>query len=241
MSTEPASGKQTTAPGHRAGRFLHHNGLGLFFLIGFLLALAGQAVAGHADFNNQLVSDGMAPISFGAYLTSSDFAVDVTENWQSEYLQFFLFIFATVWLVQRGSPESKELHKAGTESDKEQMVGAHAKEDSPRWAAATDWRGFLYSRSLGLVMGVVFLLSWLAQSVAGVAAYNEQQLRGLQAPISWAQYISSADFWSRTLQNWQSELLAVASMAILAIFLRQRGSPESKPVGAPHSATGVEG
>jgi hypothetical protein len=222
-------------------RFLRDNSLGLFFLTTFLLALAGQAVAGHADFNNQLLTDGMAPISFGAYVTSSDFAVDVTENWQSEYLQFFLYISATVWLLQRGSPESKKLDKAGTESDKDQMVGEHAKHDSPRWAAATDWRGYVYSRSLGLVMGCIFLLSWLAQSITGVAAYNEQQLRQLQAPSTWADYVSSADFWNRTLQNWQSELLAVASMAILAIYLRQRGSPESKPVGAGHEATGVEG
>ncbi|MDG9717658.1 hypothetical protein QC282_13760 [Streptomyces sp. DH24] len=207
----------------------------------FLICLAGQAVAGHAEFNNQLRTDGMAPLTFGAYLTTSDFAVDVTENWQSEYLQFFLYIFATVYLLQRGSPESKELDRSGTESDRDQMVGEHARDDSPRWAAAKGWRQVIYSRSLGLVMGSIFLLSWLAQSIAGVAAYNEQQLRQLQAPVSWSQYLSSADFWSRTLQNWQSELLAVASMAILAIYLRQRGSPESKPVGASHSATGVEG
>ncbi|WP_328370948.1 hypothetical protein OG800_46865 [Streptomyces sp. NBC_00445] len=241
MSTEPAPGDGTTAAPHRARRFLRHNSLGLFFMGTFLLALAGQAVVGHAAFNNQLRTDDMALISFGAYVTTSDFAVDVTENWQSEYLQFFLYIFATVWLLQRGSPESKELDRAGTESDKEQMTGEHARDDSPRWAAATDWRGVLFSRSLGLAMGTIFLLSWLAQSVTGVAAYNEQQLRQLQAPLSWAEYLSSADFWDRTLQNWQSELLAVGSMAVLAIYLRQRGSPESKPVGAPHSATGVEG
>jgi hypothetical protein len=99
----------------------------------------------------------------------------------------------------------------------------------------------VYSRSLGLVMGALFLLSWLAQSVAGSAAYNEQQLRDLQAPVGWAGYVASADFWNRTLQNWQSELLAVASMVVLSIYLRQRGSPESKPVGAAHTATGVEG
>ncbi|MYS88623.1 MULTISPECIES: DUF6766 family protein [Streptomyces] len=241
MTPAPEHGEDTAPAGRRARRFLRHNSLGLFFLTSFLLALAGQAVAGRAEFNNQLVSDGMAPLGFGAYLTSSDFAVDVTENWQSEYLQFFLYIFATVWLLQRGSPESKELDKAGTESDRDQMVGPYAKGDSPRWAAATDWRGFVYSRSLGLVMGAVFLLSWLTQSVTGVAAYNEEQLRRLQAPISWTEYLSAADFWSRTLQNWQSELLAVASMAVLAIYLRQRGSPESKPVGASDSATGVEG
>ncbi|MFE9773309.1 DUF6766 family protein [Streptomyces sp. NPDC005931] len=222
-------------------RFLRHNGLGLFFLTTFLLTLVGQAVSGHADFNNQLVADGLVPVGLGAYLTSSDFAVDVTENWQSEYLQFFLYVFATVWLLQRGSPESKELGRSGPESDEDQMAGDHATPDSPRWARHKDWRGTLYSRSLGLAMGGIFLLSWLAQSITGVAAHNEEQLRRLQAPTTWAHYTSSADFWNRTLQNWQSELLAVASMAVLSIYLRQRGSPESKPVGAPHTATGVEG
>jgi hypothetical protein len=222
-------------------RFVRDNGLTLGFGIGFLLALAGQAVAGHAEFNNQLATDGMAQIGFGDYLMSSDFAVDVTENWQSEYLQFFLYIFATVWLLQRGSPESKKMHEAGPESDKEQRMGDHARRDSPRWAGAGGVRQALFSRSLGLVMATLFFLSWLAQSIAGVAAYNEQQLRQLQAPIGWGDYLACSDFWSRTLQNWQSELLAVASMAILSVYLRQRGSPESKPVGAPHSATGVEG
>ncbi|MGA5503923.1 DUF6766 family protein [Streptomyces umbrinus] len=221
--------------------FLRDNGLGLFFTVAFLLALVGQAIAGHADFNNQLAVDGLQQVSLGEYVTTSDFAVDVSENWQSEYLQFFLYIGVTVWLLQRGSPESKELHKAGTESDEAQLVGEHAKENSPRWAKASGWRRAVYSHSLLLVMGTVFLLSWLVQSITGTAAYNEQRLRQLQAPLSWADYLGAADFWSRTLQNWQSEMLAVASMAVLSIYLRQRGSPESKPVGAAHGATGVEG
>ncbi|WP_166020326.1 DUF6766 family protein [Streptomyces chilikensis] len=225
----------------RAGRFLRENSLGLVFLLGFLATLAGQLLAGRAELNNDLVSEGLPPVGLLAYATSSDFAVDVTENWQSEYLQFFLYIFGTVWLLQRGSPESKEIGRAGTESDREQRTGTHARADSPRWASAPGWRGVLFSRSLGLVMGGIFLLSWLAQSVTGTAAYNEERLRSLEGPVGWGGYVTSADFWSRTLQNWQSELLAVASMAVLSIYLRQRGSPESKPVGAPHSATGVEG
>ncbi|UUU26392.1 DUF6766 family protein [Streptomyces sp. DSM 40750] len=222
-------------------RFLRENSLGLVFGTMFLLAVIGQAFAGHADFNNQLAADDLQEITFGDYVTSSDFAVDVTENWQSEYLQFFLYVFLTVWLVQRGSPESKSPARIGVESDKEQRVGPHARPESPRWAAAGGIRLKLYASSLGSVMGAVFALSWLAQSITGVAAYNEQQLRQLQAPMSWPGYVVSADFWSRTLQNWQSEFLAIASMAILSIYLRQRGSPESKPVGAAHSATGVEG
>ncbi|MFF2775910.1 DUF6766 family protein [Streptomyces sp. NPDC058052] len=225
----------------RKGIFWRDNSLTLAFGGAFLLVLAGQAVAGRAGYNEDLAVDGMQQLTIGEYLMSSDFAVDVTENWQSEFLQFFLYIFGTVWLLQRGSPESKELHKAGTESDEEQRIGDHVRADSPRWAGTKDWRQRLYSRSLGTAMALLFVLSWLAQSIAGTAAYNEQQLRELLPPVSWSDYLVSADFWDRSLQNWQSELLAVAAMAILSVYLRQRGSPESKPVGAAHTSTGVEG
>ncbi|MDQ4036820.1 MAG: hypothetical protein M3313_00335 [Actinomycetota bacterium] len=221
--------------------FLRDNGLSLFFGTIFLLALVGQGLTGHAAYNNEALSDGITPVSLLRYLTSSTFAVDVTENWQSEYLQFLLFILVTVWLLQRGSPESKELDNAGLESDKDQMIGKYAKRESPKWAKVGGPRLHVYSNSLVLVMGMIFLLSWLAQSIAGQAAYNEEQLAELQEPISWTSYLGSADFWNRTFQNWQSEFLAVASMVLLAIYLRQRGSPESKPVGAAHTSTGVEG
>ncbi|WP_030844840.1 DUF6766 family protein [Streptomyces sp. NRRL F-4474] len=227
--------------GPRQGSFWRDNSLTLAFGIAFLIVLVGQAVAGHAEFNKQLTVDGLQQLSLGQYVTSSDFAVDVTENWQSEFLQFSLYIFGTVWLVQRGSPESKELHKVGTESDREQRMGDHATPDSPRWAGTKDWRQGVYARSLGLVMGGLFVLSWTAQSITGMAAYDEQQLRQLQDPVGWGGYLASPDFWNRTLQNWQSELLAVAAMVILSVYLRQRGSPESKPVGAAHTSTGVEG
>jgi hypothetical protein len=174
-------------------------------------------------------------------VTSSDYWVDVLENWQSEYLQFTLFIFATVWLLQRGSPESKEPDKVGTESDKDQMIGEYATERSPRWARARGLRLWLYSNSLVLVMGAIWVASWLGQSVTGRVVYNADQLDHQEAAVSWARYVTTSDFWNRTLQNWQSEFLAVGSMAVLAIYLRQRGSPESKPVGAPHDSTGVEG
>ncbi|QGV76968.1 DUF6766 family protein [Streptomyces ficellus] len=225
----------------RVTGFLRDNGISLVFGAAFLAALFGQALAGQAAYNNDLRSVGARALSFGDYLTTSHFAVDVTENWQSEYLQFFLFLFATVWLVQRGSPESKELHKAGTESDEDQRVGEHAELESPRWASVGGVRQALYSRSLGVVMFLLFAGSWYAQSVAGAAVYGEERLRELQDPVPWSDYLLTADFWSRTLQNWQSELLAVGSMAIFAVFLRQRGSPESKPVGAAHSSTGIEG
>ena len=221
--------------------FVRESSLSLVFLLLFLGSLVGQAFAGWHQFNNQQVGEQLGRVTFAEYLSSAEFVVDVAENWQSEYLQFFFYIFATVWLVQRGSPESKELDRMGRESDEDQKVGKYAEKRSPAWAKASGWRRTLYSSSLLLVMGTIFLLSWAVQSVAGWIAFGEERLRNLQEPISWAAYVTNADFWSRTLQNWQSEFLAVGSMAVLAIYLRERGSPESKPVGAPHDSTGVQG
>ncbi|MHA6791912.1 DUF6766 family protein [Pseudonocardia bannensis] len=222
-------------------RALRDNGLSLAFGLLFLAALVGQAFAGQADFNDRQLAQGAEQVTLIDYVTSSDFGVDVVENWQSEYLQFFLYIFGTVWLVQRGSPESKNLDEAGLESDRAQKVGRFAGPESPRWAATADWRTTVFSRSLGLLMGGIFLLSWAVMSVAGWAAYNAERLGQRQDAVSWLSYVGSADFWNRTLQNWQSELLAVGSMAIFAVFLRQRGSPESKPVGDPHTTTADTG
>jgi hypothetical protein len=220
---------------------LRHNGLTLAFLTLFLLALVFQAVAGWDLANEERDRHGEPAMSFLRYVTSSDFGSAVMENWQSEYLQFTLFILLTVWLLQRGSPESKELDKAGLESDEDQMVGEHAREDSPRWAKAGGIRRKLYENSLLLVMGTIWVGSWFAQSITGLTRYNADRLSHQQDTVTWPSYLTSSDFWETTLQNWQSEFLAVASMAILAVYLRQRGSPESKPVGASHQATGVEG
>ena len=222
-------------------RFLRDNGLSLFFGTIFLLAVLGQAISGLAQYNQQQLGSGADPVSFWAYVTSSSFAVDVAENWQSEYLQFFLMIVVTVWLVQRGSTESKKPDEVGSESDRQQKVGPHAQDDSPTWARLGGWRTAVYSRSLATVMGLFFVGSLLAQSIAGRAAYNAEQLGQFSDPVSWIGYASSADFWNRTLQNWQSEFLAVCSAVLFSIYLRQRGSPESKPVGAPHDATAQEG
>jgi len=221
--------------------FFKHNSLSIVFLALFLAALVLQAFAGHADLNEDQLRHDNPTMSLGRYVLSSEFGVAVLENWQSEYLQFTLFIIATVWLLQRGSPESKELHKAGRESDKDQLVGEHARADSPRWAKVADLRRTLYENSLLIVMAAIWLASWFAQSITGVNEYNAERLDHHQLPVSWADYLGRPDFWEKTLQNWQSEFLAVGSMAILAVYLRQRGSSESKPVGAPHHATGTEG
>jgi len=215
--------------------------LTIAFTVLLLGSLAGQAVSGLAGANEAALDAGLPKLMLLEYLTSSSFTVDIAENWQSEYLQFLLYILLTVWLVQKGSPESKAPEDAGRESDKDQKVGRYAQADSPAWAKVDGWRRSVYSHSLGAVMGLVFLGSWSAQFVAGRSAYNADQLRDLQAPLSWTQYAIAPDFWNRTLQNWQSEFLAVASMVVFSIYLRERGSPESKPVGEPHESTGVGG
>jgi hypothetical protein len=221
--------------------FLKDNGLSVGFGLLFLATLAGQAISGHDTVNHdQLLHQG-DPVSLGHYVTSALFWADVMENWQSEYLQFTLYIFATVWLIQKGSNESKEPASVGRESDEEQQLGAHATPSSPRWARAGGWRTTVYSNSLLLVMAGIWVASWLAQSITGRINYNAEQLGHQAAPVSWPAYVTTSDFWNRTLQNWQSEFLAVGSMVILSVYLRQRGSPESKPVGAPHGATATEG
>jgi hypothetical protein len=222
-------------------RFPRENSLSVVFGLLFFGALAGQAVAGYHDFNNDQAQHHGSAVSFGRYLTSSQFGSAVMENWQSEYLQFTLFVLFTIWFVQRGSPESKELGKEGRESDRQQQLGRYAHRYSPLWARVGGLRTFLYSNSLLIVMGAIWIGTWFAQSVTSLTDYNATRLEHREDAISWASYLGTADFWEKTLQNWQSEFLAVGSMAILAVYLRQRGSPESKPVGASHDATGVEG
>ena len=228
-------------------RFLKDQGLSIFFLVLFLGSLAGQAVAGHNLHNEEAVTNAMLThqsadtMSFVRYLVSSDFGNGVLENWQSEYLQFVTFLIATVWLVQRGSAESKKPGSEGRESDAQQQTGRHAEPDSPRWASIGGWRQQLYENSLLYVMGAIWIASWFGQSVTGWSAYNSEQHEQAQAAISYLAYLGSSSFWEATLQNWQSEFLAVGSMIVFTIYLRQRGSPQSKPVGAAHTDTAVEG
>jgi hypothetical protein len=222
-------------------RFARDNGLSLFFGALFLITIAAQSVAGWKDYNEELVAQGDPTISWARYLYSSQFGAAVMENWQSEFLQFFLFIFATIWLVQRGSNESKKIDEIGLESDRQQRVGAHAAPNSPRFARTKGFLFHVYANSLLIVMGLCFLGSWCAQSVTTWTIYNAEQIDHEEAAVGWAEYLLTPDFWEKSLQNWQSEFLAVGTMAVFTIYLRQRGSPESKPVGAPHEETASSG
>jgi hypothetical protein len=221
--------------------WLWNNSLSLAFGVLFAAAVLGQSLAGHRAYNEEQLAHEQATISYERYLVSSDFGQALLENWQSEYLQFALFILATIWLVQRGSNESKRPEDGGRESDARQLIGEHAQRNSPLWAKVGGWRTLIYSNSLLLVMAVIFFGSWFGQSVTGWTEYNSNQQAHDEATVSWLGYIARPEFWEQTFQNWQSEFLAVGSMAVFTIYLRQRGSPESKPVGAPHNQTGTSG
>lgn len=221
-------------------RLLRENGLTLFFLALFAATVAAQAAVGVAGYNDQQLAHHGEPISLGSYLTNSTFAANLMENWQSEFLQTLLFVFATIWLVQRGSPESKDPGDEGMRSDREEMLGEHADEDSPRWARGGRFGRAIYGHSLSLVVLLIFVGSWSAQAVTGRVSYNAGQLDHQQAPVSLLSYLGTPDFWERSLQNWQSEFLALAASTILAVYLRERGSTQSKPVGRPHDETAVQ-
>jgi len=221
-------------------RRLRPHSLSIFFAVLFVGTLVGQSFAGLAAFNEDQLAHGASATTYWSFVTSSAFVVDVAENWQSEFLQFFVFILATIWLVQAGSGESKKQGDEGIGTERDQLIGPHALKESPRWARLGGWRAVVYSNSLLLVMGAIFVFSWWTQSVAGQVVYNQEQAEHGQPDVSWLGYVASADFWNRTLQNWQSEFLAVGCMVAFSIFLRQRGSSESKPVGTPHHTASVE-
>jgi uncharacterized protein DUF6766 len=222
-------------------RFARENSLSLVCGLAFLGSAVGQALAGQRAFNEEQLAHGGETVSLARYLVSSDFGEALLENWQSEFLQFTFFILATVWLVQRGSNESKRPDEVGLESDQKQRIGSYAEERSPLWAKARGWRVAVYSNSLVIAMTAIFLGAWSTQSVTGWTEFNADQREHDQPTVSWVGYLTRPDFWEKTFQNWQSEFLAVGTMAVFTIYLRQRGSPESKPVGAPHDETATSG
>jgi hypothetical protein len=219
-------------------RWLRDNSLSIFFGVLLLAALVGQSIAGHLDYNEEQRQHDSETISYGRYVFSSSFGRAMLENWQSEWLQFVLFTLATIWLIQKGSNESKQPQAAGTESDEQQRVGEHAQRNSPPWAKlGPGLRRWLYSYSLVLVMALLFVGSWIGQSVTGWTEFNDDQRDHDSPTVSYLGYLGNPRFWEETLQNWQSEFLAVGAMAVFTIYFRARGSPESKPVGAPHCET----
>ena len=218
-------------------RVFRENGLSIVLTALFLIFWAGQSVAGHREHNSEQREHGQPEVGFGSYLRSAHFWEATAENWESEFLQMFGYVILTVFLFQKGSAESKDPEKREP-VDRHPRAG-RTKPDAPGPVRQGGPILKLYENSLSLAFLLLFLISITLHAVGGTAEYNEEQSQhGESGKLSVLQYAGTSRFWFESMQNWQSEFLALASMVVLSIFLRQRGSPESKPVDSPHSETG---
>jgi hypothetical protein len=221
-------------------KFLRNNGLSLVWLgLFFTTLILGQTVAGHREYNSGQRDHRQPEVTYTEYLTTPHFIEATMENWESEFLQMFLFVALTAFLYQKGSAESKKLdEKEAVDRDPRK---SRNKKDAP-WPVRKGGVVLrLYENSLSLAFLILFLGCFLLHAAGGAREYNqEQREHGRTERVSTIGYMGTSRFWFESLQNWQSEFLAVGMMVVLSIFLRQRGSPESKPVDAPHSQTGKE-
>ena len=219
-------------------RFLRDNGLSLvLFLLFFSAFMVGQTLTGHQEYNNEQREHGQQAIGLLDYLGTGHFLEATMENWESEFLQMFFFVILTVFLYQKGSAESKDPEKE-EDVDRDPRK-ARNKKDAPWPVRKGGLILTIYEHSLSLAFLLLFLGSFILHGVGGARDYNEEQeAHGQAERVSTMQYMATSRFWFESLQNWQSEFLAVGSMVVLTIFLRERGSKESKPVDAAHSETG---
>ncbi|WP_342380124.1 hypothetical protein NVS55_11145 [Myxococcus stipitatus] len=215
-------------------RFLRDNGLSIALLVLFGLSLIGHSIAGHLHSNEEAREHGQPLSSFGQYLTSGDFLESVFENWESEFLQMGAYVLLAALLFQRGSGESRDPDANPAEEEDD----LKAEPDSPASVKRGGLRLKLYSHSLSITFLSLFVLSFVLHAWAGVAAHNKEAQQHGQPGKTLGEYFVSSTFWFESFQNWQSEFLSVATLVLLSIWLREKGSPESKPVKAPHSRTG---
>jgi hypothetical protein len=215
---------------------LRDNSLSLVMFSLFGLCLLGHSLAGYAAYRDDQQAHRQPPIHYTAYVTSSHFWASVFENWESEFLQMAAYVLATVFCFQRGSAESKD-PDAYEEVDADPRQHQHEPQ-APGPVRKGGLALTLYAHSLSTAFAMLFVVSLLGHAASGTRQYNaEQHLHG-QAPVSMRQYLGTARFWFESFQNWQSEFLAVGSVVVLSIWLRERGSPESKPVHRAHTETG---
>ena len=215
-----------------------NNGLSIVLFTLFLSCLAGQSVSGWKEYNDEQKEHGQPEASWSEYVRTPDFGESVFENWESEFLQMGMYVILTVWLFQRGSAESKDPDKPG-EIDEDPEDHRHA--DGAPWPVRRGglWLK-LYKWSLSIAFFTLFLVSFLLHATTGVGKYNDEQAEHGEPPITTVAYMKTPQFWFESMQNWQSEFLAVFAIVVLSVYLRQWGSPESKPVHAAHTDTGSE-
>lgn len=218
--------------------FFYRNGLSIVLIVMMLIFWSGQFITGWKDHNDELKEMGQQALTAKQYLSSGHFMSATFENWESEFLQMGIYVLLTVWLRQKGSAESKKL-------EGEEGAGEEDVDRNPQPGSNAPWpvnKGGiwlkLYNHSLLIAFTLLFILSFWLHFAGSLADFNdEQRIKHLPLATGW-EYIGQAHFWFESFQNWQSEFLAVASIVLLSIWLRQKGSPESKPVDAPYSETG---
>ena len=233
-----SAGKAPLSERHSMRRFLRDNGLSIVMLGLFFVLLVGQSVVGWRKYNEDQREHGRSQESYLAYLGTGHFGEAVFENWESEFLQMAGYVWLTSFLIQRGSAESKDPDEPDDPADDLERNRDNPEAPWPvRAGGAAAW---LYSHSLSLAFMLLFALSFVGHAVTGQEEYNQDQQEHGQPAVTLGGYFASATFWFESLQNWQSEFLAVAAMVVLSIWLREKGSPESKPVARPHSATGSQ-
>jgi hypothetical protein len=218
-------------------RILRENGLTIAMFTLFIFALAGQSVTGYRQYNEGQKDHGQPTINFTEYFSTGHFVEAVFENWESEFLQMGMYVLLTAYLYQKGSPESKKLNEKEA-VDTPPSKSKRKRKDAP-WPVQRG--GFilkLYQNSLCLALLLLFLLSFALHAAGGAKEYSQDQMQHGGQAVSMIQYLGTSRFWFESFQNWQSEFLSVGVLVVLSIFLRQKGSPESKPVDAPHSKTG---
>jgi hypothetical protein len=217
--------------------FMRNHSLAIVALTVFLVIwLGGQTVSGMRTYNEEQRDHHESTVSFPSYLTTAHFGEATFENWESEFLQMGAYVLLTVWLRQRGSAESKSI-------DEDDLVdedpSAHRSDpDAPSPVRRGGLALAVYKNSLSIAFFTLFIVSWVLHAVTGAREYSNEQLAHAGQTVGPFGYVTRAQFWFESLQNWQSEFLAVFAIVVLTIFLRQQGSAESKPVHAPHSATG---
>lgn len=215
-------------------KFLRNNGLSIVFLLLFILAMVGQWLTGFEVYNKELKEEGLAPVSLLSYSSSGHFIQATFENWESEFLQMALFVILTISLRQKGSSESKKC-EGKEEVDREPSA---KRKDAPYPVKKGGWMLVLYKNSLSIAFILLFLLSITLHIYGSFKDENHLlKIKGMPS-VGLSHYLGEPRFWFESFQNWQSEFLSVFAIVVLSIFLRQKGSPQSKPVDAPHYETG---
>jgi hypothetical protein len=220
-----------------ASNTLRNNGLSITWILLFLVFMGGQALSGYKVYNEEQKQHGEQEVAFGEYLGTGHFGEAVFENWESEFLQMGMFVILTAFLFQKGASESKD-----PEKDHEPVDEDPRRHRGDPGAPGPVKRGGLalrlYENSLAITLFVLFLLSFALHAVTGSHEYSAEQMQHGEPAAGVMQYLGSSQFWFESFQNWQSEFMSVAVLTLLSIWLRQRSSPESKPVHKAHGDTG---